>query len=74
VRLDRTLLHQLWTKAVGAPGYDKDQWNRFEVHLGELERADNEAHAAMKHVAERSNSSEDFYDGLAENILTAANR
>lgn len=27
------LFHSLWTKAVGTPGYDKDQWRRLEAWL-----------------------------------------
>lgn len=28
-----SLFHGLWTKAVGAPGYDKEQWLKFEKGL-----------------------------------------
>ena len=30
VRKTDTLLHALWTKAVGTDGYDKDQWMALE--------------------------------------------
>jgi hypothetical protein len=30
------LLHALWTKAAGAPGYDKEQWKALERALYEL--------------------------------------
>jgi hypothetical protein len=29
-------LHQLWTKNVGLPGYDKVEWQDFETHLNNL--------------------------------------
>jgi hypothetical protein len=29
-------LHQLWTKNVGLPGYDKAEWHDFEAHLNSL--------------------------------------
>lgn len=25
------LLHRLWSKAVGTPGYDKEEWKRLEA-------------------------------------------
>lgn len=30
----RGQFHHLWTKAVGAPGYDKREWQDFEKALG----------------------------------------
>jgi len=35
--VNRTLLHQLWSKAVGTPNYNKQQWIELENHLKELE-------------------------------------
>ena len=31
--LMRNLLHSLWTKAVGTPGYDKHEWQTLEMVL-----------------------------------------
>lgn len=46
--MDRTLLHQLWTKAVGTPSYDKEQWVRLETHLKEFERITKEMESSPK--------------------------
>jgi len=32
------LLHTLWTKAVGTPGYDKEQWQELEAKLKQTEK------------------------------------
>lgn len=32
------LLHHLWTKAVGTPGYVKSDWQRLEAEIYILER------------------------------------
>lgn len=36
IRSVRTLLHELWTKAVGTPGYDKKRWGEFESQIEKL--------------------------------------
>lgn len=42
------LLHTLWTKAVGTPGYDKEQWKRLERFI---DNTQNMLHAAKVEVA-----------------------
>lgn len=40
------LLHVLWTKAVGTPGYKKDEWRELEsrlLRLDRLEKAETDA-------------------------------
>ena len=37
-RILHQLLHRLWTRAVGTPGYDKADWKRLELLLDELWR------------------------------------
>lgn len=32
------LLHTLWSKAVGQPGYDKHEWSALEEILAKLDR------------------------------------
>lgn len=32
------LLHQLWTKAVGQPGYDKALWMELEAEIERMQR------------------------------------
>ncbi len=39
MKANRTLLHQLWTKAVDGPNYDKEQWMALEEHLYQFEAA-----------------------------------
>lgn len=34
----KTLLHTLWTRAVGNPDYVKEDWMRLERHLERLDR------------------------------------
>ena len=31
--MDDTLLHRLWTKAVGTPDYDKSEWKELEAQF-----------------------------------------
>lgn len=54
IRSVRTLLHELWTKAVGTPGYDKKRWGEFESQiekLMEIFRALNRLHEAKDEKA-----------------------
>lgn len=41
---DDTILHRLWTKAVGTPDYDKEEWMELEklVHTGIITQLKNE--------------------------------
>ncbi len=32
------LMHELWTKAVGTPGYDKQKWRALEAAIIDLAR------------------------------------
>lgn len=53
IRSVRELLHALWTKAVGTPGYEKILWGEFESQIEKLM----EIHRAM--VRLRATRSED---------------
>ena len=43
--IDTTLLHALWTKAVGTPDYEKSQWLKLEAQIVSANRTLNERSA-----------------------------
>ncbi len=52
MKVDYTLLHQLWTKALSAPGYDREQWVRLETHLKEFQSKLSEKPVAYAYLDE----------------------
>jgi hypothetical protein len=67
------LFHRLWSKAVGTPTYDKDEWKALEIHLAaeqvseQLPEARRRVFAEMKARAEAADARvKQLEAGLAE--------